>query len=132
MKDTSPSGTQRRPARRKRTVSAFSLLLTSAWLVLIVSAQPSEAQSITWRTQSDLLSVQSSVSQFYQTQAQLEQDKERERLNVPVYGGDLAKVVAEFQKHIADMHFRHVTCKVCKDHVKRIRQLAKNIEGAMK
>jgi len=55
--------------------------------------------------------VQSSVNQFYQTQAQLEQYRERERLNVPVYGNDLSKVVAEFEKHIADMHFRHVTCK---------------------
>jgi hypothetical protein len=90
------------------------------------------AQSITWQTQTDLLSIQSSVSQFCQTQAELERYKERERLNVPVYGSDLAKVVAEFQKHIADMHFRHVTCKICKDQVKRIRQLAKSIEEAMK
>ena len=132
MNDTSVSRTSKTSARRRRTVSAFSLLLTSAWLVLVVTDQPSEAQSITWRTRSDLLGAQSSVSQFYQTQAELEQYKERERLNVPGYGSDLAKVVAEFQKHIADMHFRHVTCKFCKDYVKRIRQLAKSIEGAMK
>ena len=132
MNDTSPNGTSKPSATRRRIVSALVLLHTSVWLLLVVSAQRSAAQSTTWHTHTDLLSVQSSVSQFYQTQAQLEQDKERERLNVPTYGNDLAKVVAEFQKHIADMHFRHVTCKICKDHVKRIRQLAKSIEGAMK
>jgi len=50
----------------------------------------------------------------------------------PVYGNDLSKAVAEFQKQIADMHFRHVSCKICTDHVKRIRQLAKNIREVMK
>ena len=101
-------------------------------MVLVVSSQRCKAQSITRQNQTELLSAQSSVSQFYQTQAQLEQDRERERLNVASHGSDLSKVVAEFQKHIADMHFRHVTCKICKDHVKRIRQLAKSIEEAVK
>jgi hypothetical protein len=131
MNDTSRSGTLRLPARGRRILAALSLLLTSSWLVLAVSTRRCEAQSLARPGQIDLLSVQSSVSRFYQTQAQLEQDKERERLNVPGYGSDLAKVVAEFQKHIVDMHFRHVTCEICKDHVKRIRQLAKSIEGAM-
>lgn len=132
MNDTSPTGTSKPSDRRRRIVSAFILLSTSVWLVLVMSTQRSDAQSITRQAEGDLLSVQSSLNQFYQTQAQLEQYRERERLNVPGYGDDLSKVVAEFQKHIADMHFRHVTCKICKDHVKRIRQLAKSIEEAMK
>lgn len=127
-----PNGTSKPSARRRLTVSVFILVLASLCVVLVVSTQRTEAQSIARQSQIDLLSVQSSVSQFYQTQAELEQYKERECLNVPGYGNDLSKVVAEFQKHIADMHFRHVTCRICKDHVKRIRQLVKSIEGAMK
>ena len=112
MNDTSPTGTSRPSDRRRRIVSAFILLSTSVWLVLVMSTQRSEDQSITRQAQGHLLSVQSSVNQFYQTQARLEQYREGERLNVPGYGDDLSKVVAEFQKHIADMHFRHAIRKI--------------------
>jgi hypothetical protein len=131
MNDTSPVGTSNQSAKRKPVVPAFVLLLLSFWL-LAVSAQRTEAQSITQQVQMDLLRSQASVRQFYQTQAEMEQYRDRERLQVPGYSSDLSNVVGEFQKHIADMHFRHVTCKICKSHVKRMLQLAKRIEGAMK
>jgi hypothetical protein len=41
-----------------------------------MSARQSDAQSITRQAQADLLTVQSSLNQFYQTQAQLEQYRE--------------------------------------------------------
>jgi hypothetical protein len=118
-------------ARRKPVTPGFILLLVSFWLVCVIT-QRTEAQSITRQVQIDLLQAQASVRQFYQTQAEMEQYRNQERLQVPNYSSDLSKVVAEFRQHIADMHFRHVTCKICKSHVKRIRQLAKGIEGAMK
>jgi hypothetical protein len=117
MNDTSPVGTPNPSARRKPVIPAFILFLLSFWL-LVVNTQRTEAQSITRQVQIDLLQAQASVRQFYQAQAEMAQYRDRERLQVPGYSSDLSKVVGEFQKHIADMHFRHVTCKICKSHVK--------------
>ena len=130
--NTSPTRTSKPSAGRTFPISVFILVLASLWVVLMVSTRQTEAQSNRFQVQMDLLSVQDSVRQFYETQAENQRCRERERLNVPSYSSDLSKVATEFQKHIADMHFRHVTCKICKDQVKRIRQLAKDIEGAMK
>lgn len=130
--NTSPIRTPKPSASRTFPISVFILVLASFWVVLMVSNQRTEAQSSRLQVQMDLLSVHESTRQFYETQAENQRYRDRERLNVPSYSSDLSKVVAAFQEHISDMHFRHVTCKTCKDQVKRIRQLAKDIEGAMK
>lgn len=117
--------------RRRPIASDAMLLLVSIWL-LAVGAQRVEAQVVHGSAALDLLQIRASSAQFYQTQAEVEQYRERERLQVPVYSSDLSKAVQEFRKHTADMHFRHVTCKICKDRVKEIRKLSKRIESAMK
>jgi hypothetical protein len=55
-----------------------------------------------------------------------------ERQRIPAYNIELSKAVIAFHRHISDMHYQHVSCKICREHVKRIKELTKKIDQAMK
>lgn len=67
-----------------------------------------------------------------QERKEFEHQKDSERLRIPSYNYHLASAVAEFQRHISDLHHRHTSCKLCRDHVKKIKSLTKKIDYAMK
>ena len=63
---------------------------------------------------------------------EFERQKDLERVSVLAHNYSLASAVAEFQRHISDMHHRHVACKLCNGHVKKIKGFTKKIDQAMK
>ena len=79
-----------------------------------------------------ILQSEASFQRFYATRTDFQQAKQRELVSVPFYNQELAKEVHDFHLHISDMHFRHVQCKLCRDHVKNLRRLSQKIENAMK
>lgn len=80
----------------------------------------------------EMLKVQSAFRAFEQAQVEMNQWKQQERQRIPAYNIELSKAVVEFHRHISDMHYRHVSCKICREHVKRIKELTKKIDQAMK
>jgi hypothetical protein len=69
---------------------------------------------------------------FTQAQKDAEQGRNLERARIPSYNLELSQETQAFQKHISDMHQRQVGCKLCREHVKRIRNLSKKIEQGMR
>jgi len=80
----------------------------------------------------EILNAQSTFRRFSSERAEYQRVRERERLLIPGYNVELSHAVAAFHQHIQDMHQRHVDCKLCRQHVGRIKHLAKLIESAMK
>jgi hypothetical protein len=110
--NTSPIRTSNPSVSRTLAIAALILTVASLCLVLMVNTQRTEAQSIVRKTQMDLLSVQASAREFYQTQAENQQYREQERLNVPQLAAT-SRRPSRVPAH-ADLHFRHVTCKICR------------------
>jgi hypothetical protein len=79
-----------------------------------------------------LMKSQAETQAFYRHKEDLVRSKELERVQIPQYNVDLSLTLSRFHKHIADMHHRHVTCSICREHVKKIKQLAKKIDQGMK
>ncbi|MEW5977565.1 MAG: hypothetical protein AB1898_17365 [Acidobacteriota bacterium] len=90
------------------------------------------AESLTDRVRLNLRRADLVFKQFESSKQLLNEAKSRERSRVPDYNLELSNTVAEFQRHIADQHYRHTRCLVCTTHVKRIRELAKKIDDGMK
>jgi hypothetical protein len=80
----------------------------------------------------ELMRNQQEHAAFSRAQRASELERDLERLRIPEYNLRLSRETAAFQKHIADMHQRHVNCKVCRVYVKQIRHFSKKIEQAMK
>ena len=80
----------------------------------------------------EMLKAQSAFREFEQTQIEMDQWKQRERQRIPAYNIELSKAVVEFHHHISDMHYQHVSCKICREHVKKIKEWTKKIDQAMK
>ncbi len=79
-----------------------------------------------------LLQAQQDALRSEQEKKEFEGQRDLERLRVPSHNYLLASAVAEFQRHISDLHHRHTSCKLCRDHVKKIKTFAKKIDSAMK
>ena len=79
-----------------------------------------------------LMTSHAETQQFYHQKQEFARSKELERTNIPQYNIELSFAVSRFHKHIADMHQRHVTCSICREQVKQIRNLAKKIDQGMK
>ena len=80
----------------------------------------------------ETLKAQAAFRAFEQERADVSQWKQQERQRIPSYNIRLSKEIAEFHHHISDMHYCQVSCKICREHVKRIKELAKKIDQAMK
>ena len=91
-----------------------------------------QAQSVGDEARFLLMKGEAETREFYQQREDLERSKELERAQVPQYNMDLSLTLSRFHKHIADMHYRHVTCSICREHVKKIKELAKKIDQGMK
>ena len=79
-----------------------------------------------------LMTSHAETQQFYHQKQEFARSKELERTNIPQYNIELSLAVSRFHKHIADMHQRHVTCSICREQVKKIKELAKKIDQGMK
>jgi hypothetical protein len=79
-----------------------------------------------------LMASRAEFQQFYRQKQEFARSKELERTNIPQYNIELSLAVSRFHKHIADMHQRHVSCSICREHVKKIKELAKKIDQGMK
>jgi hypothetical protein len=79
-----------------------------------------------------LMATRAEFRQFHRENQEFARSKELERTHIPQYNIDLSLTVSRFHKHIADMHQRHVTCSICREHVKKIKELAKKIDQGMK
>jgi len=90
------------------------------------------AQNAGDQAQLVLMASYGETQQFYQHKQEVARSKELERANVPQYNIDLSLAVNRFHKHIADIHQRHVSCSICREHVKKIKELAKKIDQGMK
>jgi hypothetical protein len=75
---------------------------------------------------------QQEYAHFTQAQKEAEQGRNLERARIPGYNLELSQETQAFQNHISDMHQRQVSCKLCREHVKRIRNLSRKIEQGMK
>ena len=91
-----------------------------------------QAQDLRNDTRFLLMKSHAESQAFFARQEELVHSKELERINIPQYNIDLSLAVNRFHKHIADMHQRHVTCSICREHVKKIKELAKKIDQGMK
>jgi hypothetical protein len=80
----------------------------------------------------ELIRNEQEYAAFSRAQRDSELGKNAERLRIAEYNLHLSRETAAFQRHISDMRQRHVSCKVCKAHVKKIRYLSKRIEQGMK
>jgi hypothetical protein len=80
----------------------------------------------------ELMRNQQEHAHFTQAQKDAEQGRNLERARIPGYNLELSQETQAFQKHISDMHQRQVSCKLCREHVKRIRNLSRKIEQGMK
>lgn len=79
-----------------------------------------------------LLQADAEFREFHQRRAEFEQAKKLERIRIPQYNISLAEVLYKFHSHISDMHHRHVSCTLCREHVKKIKDMAKKIDQGMK
>ena len=80
----------------------------------------------------EILKAQTTFRRFHQERAEYQRWRDRERLSIPAYNVQLSQAVAAFHRHIHDMHHRHVDCKLCRQYVSRIKELAKRIDAGMK
>ncbi|MGH9429163.1 MAG: hypothetical protein ACRD2L_23010 [Terriglobia bacterium] len=134
MKEFNPSleGTPYSPKQfggRVQTSRPLLLLSVMAW---VIGTGVLQAQNLGNDTRFLLMQSQAEWDQFYRVKQDVEQRKELERARIPEYNVDLSIALSRFQKHISDMQKRHVTCSICRDHVKRIRELARKIDQGMK
>lgn len=79
-----------------------------------------------------LLQAQQDALRSDQEKREFERQRDLERVQVPSHNYFLARAVAEFQRHISDLHHRHASCKLCRDHMKKIKNFTKKIDSAMK
>jgi hypothetical protein len=79
----------------------------------------------------EVLKVQSTFRRFHKDGEEYQRSRNRERLFIPTYNIQLSQAVAAFHQHIQDMHHRHVDCKLCRQYVSRIKELAKRIDACM-
>ena len=79
-----------------------------------------------------LMASHAEIQRFYHQKQEFAHSKELERTHIPQYNIELSLAVSRFHEHIADMHQRHVTCSICREQVKQIRNLAKKIDQGMK
>jgi hypothetical protein len=109
-----------------------SFLLRLVLLAWCSSNSVLQAQSVGEEARFLLMKGEAETREFYQLKADFERSKELERAQIPQYNMDLSLTVSRFHKHIADMHYRHVTCSICREHIKKIKELAKKIDQGMK
>jgi hypothetical protein len=107
-------------------------LLRLTLLVWSGSAGMLQAEDLGTSARLFLMKSQAETRAFYRHKEDLVRSKELERVQIPQYNVDLSLTLSRFHKHIADMHHRHVTCSICREHVKKIKQLAKKIDQGMK
>src|SRR5437867_6347621 len=93
---------------------------------------PQAQSSMGQQTYLAVKAVESNSDRFWAEREALKRERERERIRVPSYNADLSKAIYDFHHHISDMHYRHTACKLCRQHVKKIRDLSKKIDSAMK
>jgi hypothetical protein len=80
----------------------------------------------------EILRAQTTFRRFHKERAEYQRSRDSARLSIPAYNIQLSTAVAVFHHHIRDMHHRHVDCKLCRQYVSRIKQLAKRIDEGMK
>ena len=109
-----------------------SLLLQLALLAWCSCTGSLQAQNVGNEARLLLMASRAEFQQVYRQKQEFARSKELERTNIPQYNIDLSLTVSCFHKHISDMHQRHVTCLICREHVKKIKELAKKIDQGMK
>jgi hypothetical protein len=113
-------------AHRRRQLLELTLF---AWCVCTGMLQAQDAGN---EARLLLMASRAEFQQFYLLKQEFARSKELERTNIPQYNIELSLAVSRFHKHIADMHQRHVSCSICREHVKKIKELAKKIDQGMK
>jgi len=133
MKEPNPSihsGTSystKRPSWRTRKL-LFGLTLLAWWGRTSIL----QAQDFGNEARFRLITSRAEVQDFYRQKQERARSKELERALIPQYNVDLSLTLSQFHKHIADMHHQHVACSICREHVKKIKQLTKKIDQGMK
>ncbi|MEW5978644.1 MAG: hypothetical protein AB1898_22835 [Acidobacteriota bacterium] len=123
-----PRTTRRSPRSDGRKFALAAVLLLGSVLLCSSSA----AQSLPEAVQHHLRYHEARVAAFRQFLDEGKKQRELEKVRLPGYNSQLTQILVDFQKHIADMHHRHVNCKSCNSYAKQIKQLAKKIERALK
>ena len=134
MKESSPSQ-EENFLSPKQVGSPLQNLLYISLLALMgwgMGAGHLQAQELSNDSRFRMMKDRAESNQFYQLQQTFAQGKESERARIPQYNVDLSLTLSRFHQHISDMHHRHVTCSICREHVKKIKQLAKKIDQGMK
>ncbi len=133
MKEPNPSfhsgtsySTKRPGWRARKTLLRLTLLAWGGGTGIL------HAQDFGNEARFRLITSRTEVQDFYPQKQERARGKELERAQIPQYNVDLSLTLSRFHKHIADMHHRHVTCSICREHVKKIKQLAKKIDQGMK
>jgi hypothetical protein len=135
MKKFTPSthaGISSSTNRPKWRAQSFGFLLQLTLLGWCSSTGSLRAQDLRNDPRFLVMKSHAESQAFFAKQEELVRSKELERINIPQYNIDLALTLSRFHKHIADMHQRHVTCSICREHVKKIKELAKKIDQGMK
>jgi hypothetical protein len=123
------SSSTKRPARPAHRLGLLLQLTLLGWCSYTGSLR---AQDLRNDARLLVMKSQTETQAFFARQEELARSKELERTNIPQYNIDLSLAVSRFHKHIADMHQRHVSCSICREHVKKIKELAKKIDQGMK
>ena len=105
------------------------ILMLGSWIIL---GSWSQGQGLFDPGKWDLARNQQEYALFTQAQKDSERERELERARVPGYNLELSQETQAFQKHISDTHQKQVSCKLCREHVKRIRHLSRKIEQGMR
>ena len=106
----------------------FVVLAGNGFHSQVVHAQRLQFDPVTL----EILKAQTTFCKFHQDRAEYQRSRDRERLSIPAYHIQLSRAVAGFHQHIQDMHHRHVDCKLCRQYVSRIKELANRIDAGMK
>lgn len=115
--------------RQSRVRPIRPILMLGSWVIL---GSWSQGQGLFDAGKWDLARNQKEYELFYQAQKESERERELERARVPGYNLELSQETQAFQKHISDTHQKQVSCKLCREHVKRIRHLSRKIEQGMR
>lgn len=111
-----------------RSIASSYLLMLGISLL----AYSLQAKSVIPDSAYQLMKAQTDNEFFQQKQDAFLRAREQERSQIPTYSANLSRVIYDFHHHIADMHYLDVSCKLCREYVKKIKYLSKKIDQGMK